>query len=65
MRPTGKTEVICGQGVAPQAATIEAYNALGLNLVPGTGLLAPCVPGAFDAWMLLLLGTMDGSHYGT
>ena len=51
---TGKTEVICGQGVAPQAATIEAYNALGLNLVPGTGLLAPCVPGAFDAWMLLL-----------
>ncbi|MDE0781268.1 MAG: gamma-glutamyltransferase, partial [Alphaproteobacteria bacterium] len=51
---TGKTEVICGQGVAPQAATIEAYNALGLDLVPGTGLLSPCVPGAFDAWMLLL-----------
>jgi len=28
--------------------------ALGLDLVPGTGLLAACVPGAFGAWMLLL-----------
>ena len=51
---TGKTEVICGQGVAPQAATIDAFSAMGLDMVPGTGLLAPCVPGAFDAWMLLL-----------
>ena len=51
---TGKTEVICGQGVAPQAATIEAFNSMGLDMIPGTGLLAPCVPGAFDAWMLLL-----------
>ncbi len=52
--------VICGQGVAPQAATIAAYKALGLKLVPGTGLLAAVVPGAFDAWMLLLrdFGTM-------
>jgi gamma-glutamyltranspeptidase/glutathione hydrolase len=49
-----KVEVICGQGVAPQAATIEAFNNLGLDLVPGTGLLAPCVPGAFGAWMLML-----------
>ena len=51
---TGKTQVICGQGVAPQAATIERFAQLGLDLVPGTGLLAPCVPGAFGAWMLLL-----------
>ena len=28
--------------------------ALGLDLVPGTGPLAAAVPGAFDAWMLLL-----------
>ena len=48
------TEVICGQGGAPAAATIAAYRALGLDLVPGTGLLAAVVPGAFDAWMLLL-----------
>merc|ERR1711880_18604 len=26
---------------------------LGLDLVPGTGLLATVVPGAFDAWMLM------------
>ncbi|MCZ6845934.1 MAG: gamma-glutamyltransferase family protein [Alphaproteobacteria bacterium] len=51
---TGKTEVICGQGVSPQAATIDRFRQLGLDLVPGTGLLAPCVPGAFGAWMLLL-----------
>ena len=56
MRP----DVICGQGVAPKAATIERFTGLGLDLVPGTGLLAACVPGAFDAWMLLLrdYGTM-------
>ncbi|HLA20347.1 MAG TPA: gamma-glutamyltransferase, partial [Pseudolabrys sp.] len=56
----GKPEVICGQGPAPQAATIEHYRDLGLGMVPGTGLLAACVPGMFDTWMLLLrdYGTM-------
>jgi gamma-glutamyltranspeptidase/glutathione hydrolase len=53
-RRKDRPEVICGQGVAPAAATIERYEALGLDLVPGTGLLAACVPGAFGAWMLLL-----------
>jgi gamma-glutamyltranspeptidase / glutathione hydrolase len=47
--------VVCGQGPAPAAATIEHYRGLGLDLVPGTGLLAACVPGAFDAWMRMLL----------
>jgi len=51
---SGRREVICGQGVAPAAATIERYRGLGLDLVPGSGLLAAVVPGAFDAWMLLL-----------
>jgi hypothetical protein len=34
--------------------------ASGLDLVPGSGLLPPCVPGSFGAWMLLLreFGTM-------
>src|SRR5947209_12104768 len=52
--------MICGQGVAPQAATIAHYKSLGLDLIPGTGLLAASVPGAFDAWMRLLRdwGTM-------
>jgi gamma-glutamyltranspeptidase / glutathione hydrolase len=50
----GETFVLCGQGVAPAAATLEAFAALGLDLVPGSGLLAACVPGSFGAWMLLL-----------
>jgi gamma-glutamyltranspeptidase/glutathione hydrolase len=56
----GKVEVICGQGPAPAAATIAHYRGLGLDMVPGTGLLAACVPGMFDTWMLLLrdYGTM-------
>lgn len=51
---TGKVEVLCGQGVSPRAATIPAIKALGLDLIPGSGLLPAVVPGAFDAWMLLL-----------
>ena len=46
--------VLCGQGVAPAAATPERFAALGLDLIPGTGHLPAVVPGAFDAWMLLL-----------
>ncbi len=49
-----EVKVVCGQGTAPAAATIETYRDLGLELVPGTGLLAAVVPGAFDGWMLLL-----------
>ncbi|GAB3210159.1 gamma-glutamyltransferase 2. Threonine peptidase. MEROPS family T03 [Marinactinospora thermotolerans DSM 45154] len=51
--------VICGQGPAPAAATPEAFA--GLERVPGSGVLPACVPGAFDAWMLLLRdhGTME------
>ncbi|MGP1397318.1 MAG: gamma-glutamyltransferase family protein [Inquilinaceae bacterium] len=58
---TGRVDVICGQGVAPAKATIAAYRDLGLDLVPGTGLLATVVPGAFDGWMTLLRdhGTME------
>jgi gamma-glutamyltranspeptidase/glutathione hydrolase len=55
----GETFVLCGQGTAPAAATPEAFARLGLDLVPGSGLLAACVPGAFGAWMLLL------REYGT
>jgi gamma-glutamyltranspeptidase/glutathione hydrolase len=52
-------KVICGQGVAPQKATIGAFRELGLDVVPGNGLLPAVVPGSFGAWMLLL------SEYGT
>src|SRR5246500_4273298 len=50
----GRTEVICGQGPAPAHATIAHYKSEGLEMVPGTGLLAACVPGTFESWMLLL-----------
>jgi gamma-glutamyltranspeptidase / glutathione hydrolase len=56
---SGQPFVVDGQGTAPAAATPEAFASLGLDLVPGTGLLAACVPGAFGAWMLLL------QRYGT
>jgi gamma-glutamyltranspeptidase / glutathione hydrolase len=50
----GEARVLCAQGVAPAAATIERFHELGLERMPGTGLLAACVPGAFDGWMALL-----------
>jgi gamma-glutamyltranspeptidase / glutathione hydrolase len=46
--------VICGQGPAPAAAVPERFAELGLDLIPGSGPLAAVVPGAFDAWMLML-----------
>src|ERR1700738_1043954 len=69
-----KTEVICGQGPAPAKATIAHYRGFGLDMVPGTGLLAACVPGVFDTWMMMLrdygtkrLGVVRGRgiHYAS
>jgi gamma-glutamyltranspeptidase/glutathione hydrolase len=51
---TGAQHAICGQGVSPDAATLARFGSLGLDLVPGTGLLPATVPGAFDAWCLML-----------
>jgi gamma-glutamyltranspeptidase / glutathione hydrolase len=46
--------VLCGQGTAPAAATIDAFRSRGHVQVPGTGVLAACVPGAFGGWTSLL-----------
>jgi gamma-glutamyltranspeptidase/glutathione hydrolase len=56
-----RPRVLAGQGPAPGAATPAAFRELGMDRVPGTGLFAATVPGAFDAWLLLLrdLGTME------
>ncbi|MDQ2092417.1 gamma-glutamyltransferase family protein [Marimonas arenosa] len=56
VRSAGDTapHVICGQGVAPAGASIAHYRSEGLDRIPGSGLLATVVPGAFDAWMLML-----------
>jgi gamma-glutamyltranspeptidase/glutathione hydrolase len=51
----GQPEVICGQGPAPAGATIAHYRGhLGLDIIPGTGLLAACVPGTFETYMMIL-----------
>ncbi|MDL9980878.1 gamma-glutamyltransferase family protein [Microbacterium sp. ASV49] len=57
----GRPVVLMGQGPAPSGATIERYRAEGLDLVPGAGALAAAVPGAVDAWLLMLRdhGTMS------
>ncbi len=51
---TATQHVVCGQGVAPQAATLDRFRSLDIDLIPATGLLPAVVPGAFDAWCLLL-----------
>jgi gamma-glutamyltranspeptidase/glutathione hydrolase len=50
----GECFVLSGQGSAPAAATPEAFTGLGLDLIPGSGLLPACVPAAFGTWLLLL-----------
>ncbi|WP_020668989.1 gamma-glutamyltransferase family protein [Amycolatopsis nigrescens] len=49
-----RPRMLCGQGVAPAAATPEHFAGLGLDLIPGSGLLAATVPGAWDGWLMLL-----------
>lgn len=50
----GAPLVLCGQGVTPAAATIDRLRDLGHRLVPGVGVLAATVPGAFGGWLRLL-----------
>jgi gamma-glutamyltranspeptidase/glutathione hydrolase len=50
----GKVEVICAQGAAPAGATIAHYKSQGMTVIPGDGLLATVIPGAWDGWMLML-----------
>jgi gamma-glutamyltranspeptidase/glutathione hydrolase len=57
----GKPIVVCGQGPAPTGATIaHCRGHLGLDIMPGTGLLPACVPGTFETYMMILrdFGTM-------
>ncbi len=49
-----ETRVICGQGTAPAGLSVSFLRAHGVDMIPGDGHLAPCVPGAFGAWLLLL-----------
>ncbi len=49
-----RPRVLCGQGPAPAAATIEHFGSLGFELIPGAGPLAAAVPSAVDSWLLML-----------
>src|SRR5215813_544164 len=49
-----RVDVICGQGVAPAAASAAKLRELGFDVMPGAGHLPAVVPGSFGAWMLLL-----------
>jgi gamma-glutamyltranspeptidase/glutathione hydrolase len=50
----GRMQSICGQGAAPALASAAAFRRLGLEQVPGIGLLPATVPGAFGAWLTML-----------
>jgi gamma-glutamyltranspeptidase/glutathione hydrolase len=52
--PDRAPTVLCAQGPAPAGATIAHYRGLGLELIPGSGLLAAVVPGATAGWLTLL-----------
>lgn len=45
---------VCGQGPAPALADAASMRVMGLELVPGIGLLPATVPGAFGAWLTML-----------
>lgn len=49
-----RPRVLAGQGPAPAGATIEHFTSLGMDVIPGAGLLAATIPASVDAWLLLL-----------
>lgn len=49
-----QARVLVGQGPAPERATRAHFAAENLEMVPGSGALAAAVPGAVDAWLMLL-----------
>jgi gamma-glutamyltranspeptidase/glutathione hydrolase len=50
-----RQSVICGQGPAPRAMNVaKLRDELGHEIIPGTGFLCAPIPGAFDAWALML-----------
>ncbi|MGD8353156.1 MAG: gamma-glutamyltransferase, partial [Pseudomonadota bacterium] len=52
---------LSGQGHAPRNSSIEIFRNMGIDTIPGDGLLAACVPDAVSTWITALshLGTMD------
>ena len=52
---TASTKQIVTRNGSEEASAEQRLKGLGIDLIPGSGLLPATVPGAFDAWMLLLL----------
>jgi gamma-glutamyltranspeptidase/glutathione hydrolase len=50
----GRPYEVCGQGVAPARASTDAFRGYGLDLIPGSGMIAATVPGAFAGWLTML-----------
>ena len=50
----GRVDVLCAQGPTSAGVTIAHYTGQGLSVIPGDGLLATVIPGAWDGWMLML-----------
>ena len=55
-----KVWAVSGHGTAPRAATLERFRGLGLEMIPGDGLLGATVPPAPASWIALIarFGTM-------
>lgn len=55
-----KVWAVSGHGVAPREATLEKFQELSIDVIPGDGFLPAIVPPAFGSWVLLLerFGTM-------
>ncbi|RME85834.1 MAG: gamma-glutamyltransferase [Caldilineae bacterium] len=51
---TREVKALNGSGRAPQALTLEVFQARGLDTVPLTGMLPVTVPGTVDGWATLL-----------
>jgi gamma-glutamyltranspeptidase/glutathione hydrolase len=59
-----KVLALSGQGHAPQNSSIEVFKNMGIDTIPGDGMLATAVPDAVSTWItaLSLFGTMDLSR---
>lgn len=45
---------VSGQGYAPKEASIKKFKELGIDLIPGDGLLAAAVPSVVSTWIKVL-----------
>ena len=59
-----KVLALSGQGYAPANSSIDVFRKMGIDAIPGDGLLAAVVPDAVSTWItaLSLYGTMDLSR---